>query len=68
MIKWSELLRGAFVGRLCVAGAVAAAAAAVAPSLPPRSTQVASYVPFTTHMRKYHWFVFFPSLPLLASH
>ena len=39
MIKWSELLRGAFVGRLCVAGAVAAAAAAMAPSLPPRSTQ-----------------------------
>ena len=34
MIKWSELLRGAFVGRLCVAGAGAAAAtAAVAPSL-----------------------------------
>ena len=38
MIKWSELLRGAFVGRLCVAGAGAAAAAAVAPSLL-RSTQ-----------------------------
>ena len=40
MIKWSELLRRACVGRLCVAGAVAeAAAAAVSPSLPPRSTQ-----------------------------